>query len=152
MKVLLRSAAADSLLAASRRLLVARAHVGQPLPAGARQERADRMEFDDAAELVVLADEGDLGIDDLDPGSPLHFDKAEFLEQNQGFAERCQRDPEDRAKLVLRNDHAGLKAAFLHGLPEAAVSGGVTVVSQEQPQPGPSDFLRGIARSPGGRT
>ena len=91
------------------------------------------MEFDDAAELVVLADEGDLGIDDLDPGSRLDFDKAEFLQQDQGFAEWRQRNPEDRAQLVLRNDHAGLKAAFLHGLAEAPVSGGVTIVSQEHP-------------------
>ena len=89
------------------------------------------MEFDDAAELVVLADESDLGIDDMDPRSPLYFDKAEFLQQNKGFAERRQRDPEDRAELILRNDHARLKAAFLHGLAEAAVSGGVTIVSQE---------------------
>ena len=132
MKVLLRSGGGQHRCWPHRsNSLMAGAHVGQPLPAGARQERADRMEFDDAAELVVLADESDLGIDDLDPGSPLYFDKAEFLQQNKGFAERRQRDPEDRAQLVLRNDHARLKAAFLHGLAEAAVSGGVTIVSQE---------------------
>ncbi len=138
-------------LAAGRiaQLVMAGTYLGQPLPARARQERADRMQLDHAAKLVIFPDEGDLRINDLNPGSRFHFDEAKFFEKHEGLAERRQRYPENGAQIVLRNHHTRRQAPLLHRLAEAPVSVGVTVLTQEQPQDAKTGARDRESRPPG---
>ena len=98
------------------------AHVFEPGFGDGIAEAAQREHLDHDAELVVLADEGDLGVNDPDAGARLDLDEAELSQQHQGFAQGRERQAEQVAQLVLGDHHAGLQLALLHGGTEAAVA------------------------------
>ncbi len=83
-------------------------HIGEPGLGDGVPEAAQRIDLDHDAELVILADKGDLGIDDPYAGARLYLHEAEFLQQDQCFPKRRKRQAEKLAKLILGDDHAGL--------------------------------------------